>query len=108
MLVTGNGGRLPALNRHAPSREFCRRIGWYKADGELKDMMARGTMLAMHRDGRIELPPSKWARKRPGPIVNRAGHRAAATMLDGARLVELRTAVGYSREGKLWNEHVAR
>ena len=23
----------PALNRHALSKEFCRRIGWYKADG---------------------------------------------------------------------------
>ncbi len=27
----------PALNRHALSKEFCRRIGWYKADGGLKD-----------------------------------------------------------------------
>ena len=39
----------PALNRHALSKEFCRRIGWYKPDGGLKDMMARVTMLAMHR-----------------------------------------------------------
>ena len=32
---------LPALNRFALSKEFCRRIGWYKPDGGLKDMMAR-------------------------------------------------------------------
>ena len=29
-----------ALNRHALSKEFCRRIGWFKPDGGLKDMMA--------------------------------------------------------------------
>ena len=42
----------------------------------------------------------------------RAGHRAAAhPAADHARRgrpVELRTAVRYSREGKLWNEYVAR
>ena len=37
----------PAFNRHALSKEFCRRIGWYKADGGYKDMMARVVMLAM-------------------------------------------------------------
>ena len=35
------------LTRHALSREFCRRVGWFKSDGGLKDMMARVTMLAM-------------------------------------------------------------
>ena len=59
----------PALNRHALSKEFCRRIGWYKADGGIKDMMARVVMLAMHRDGRIELPPPKWRQNRPAPIT---------------------------------------
>ncbi len=49
----------PALNRHALSKEFCRRIGWLKPDGGLKDMMARVTMLAMHRDGVIVLPPPR-------------------------------------------------
>ena len=43
----------PALNRHTLSKEFCRRIGWLKPDGGLKDMMARVTMLAMHGDGLI-------------------------------------------------------
>ena len=56
----------PALNRHALSKELCRRIGWFKPDGGLKDMMARVTMLAMHRDGVIALPPPKGARAGPG------------------------------------------
>ena len=33
----------PAPTRHALSKEFCRRIGWFKPDGGLKDMMARVT-----------------------------------------------------------------
>ena len=102
----------PALNRHALSKEFCRRVGWYKADGGLKDMMARVVMLAMHRDGLIELPPPKWAQNRPGPIVFGPDTEPPLfpppTALDEVRPVELRMAVRYSREGKLWNEYVAR
>ena len=102
----------PALNRHALSREFCRRVGWRKADGGLKDMMARVTMLAMHRDGLIELPPPKRARNRPGPIAfgpdTEPPPFPPPTALDEVRPVELRTAVRYSREGRLWNEYVAR
>ena len=49
----------PPPTRAALSREFCRRTGWLKPDGGLKDMMARVTMLAMHRDKRIALPAPK-------------------------------------------------
>ena len=41
----------PPPNRHALSREFCRRIGWFKPDGGLKDMMARVTMWPCTRTG---------------------------------------------------------
>ena len=60
----------PPLNRHALSKEFCRRIGWFKPDGGLKDMMARVTMLAMHRDGLIVLPPPRGRQNRPRPIAS--------------------------------------
>ena len=59
----------PPLNRHMLSKEFCRRIGWFKPDGGLKDMMARVTTLAMHRDGLIALPAPQGRQNRPGPIV---------------------------------------
>ena len=102
----------PALNRHALSKEFCRRVGWYKADGGLKDMMARVVMLAMHRDGRIELPPPLTRRNRPRPIV--FGPRTEPPLLpppatlDAVRPLSLRTVVRATREGRLWNEFVAR
>ena len=102
----------PALNRHALSKEFCRHIGWYKPDGGLKDMMARVVMLAMHRDGLITLPPPKWGQNRPGPVVfgpdTEQPLLPPPTSLEDARPLELRTVVKGSREGKLWNEFIAR
>ncbi len=35
--------------RAAIARAFCRKTGWYKPDGGLKNMMASVTFLAMHR-----------------------------------------------------------
>jgi len=54
-------------NRAQLSRIFCERIGWYRPDGGLKDMAARVAMLAMHRQGWIELPPPRWRRSPPNP-----------------------------------------
>ena len=86
--------------------------GWYKADGGIKDMMARVVMLAMHRDGRIELPPPKWRQNRPGPITFGADTepplRPPPTALDAVRPLEMRTVVRGDRGGTLWNECVAR
>ena len=94
------------------SKEFCRRIGWFKPDGGLKDMMARVTMLAMHKDGLITLPPPKWRQNRPGPIVfgpdTEPPPFPAPTTLDEVRPLDLRTVVRGTRAGKLWNGFVAR
>ena len=74
----------PPLNRHMLSKEFCRRIGWFKPDGGLKDMMARVAMLAMHRDvKRLSiLTPDRRAKLTPlsgtaevVPVVNRGDPR---------------------------------
>ena len=102
----------PQPTRAALSREFCRRIGWFKPDGGLKDMMAKVTMLAMHRDGVIVLPPPKGRQGRPKPIVFGPDTEPplfpAPTTLEEVRPLDLRTVVRGTREGKLWNEFVAR
>ena len=102
----------PPLNRHMLSKEFCRRIGWFKPDGGLKDMMARAAMLAMHRDGLIALPAPQGRQNRPGPIVFGPDTEAplfpAPTTLDKVRPLDLRPVVRGTRESKLWNEFVAR
>ena len=102
----------PPLNRHMLSKEFCRRIGWFKPDGGLKDMMARVAMLAMHKDGLIALPAPQGRHNRPGPIVFGPDTEAplfpAPTTLDKVRPLDLRPVVRGTRESKLWNEFVSR
>ncbi len=102
----------PQPTRAALSREFCRRIGWLKPDGGLKDMMAKVTMLVMHRDGVIELPPPRGKQGRPRPIVFGPDTEPplfpAPKTLDEVRPLDMRIVVRNIREGKLWNEFVAR
>ena len=102
----------PQPTRAGLSREFCRLIGWFKPDGGLKDMMARVTMLAMHRDGLVVLPPPKGRQHRPKPVVfgpdTEPPLLPAPTTLDEVRTIDLRPVVRETREGRLWNEFVAR
>ena len=91
----------PPPTRAALSREFCRRIGWLKPDGGLKDMMARVTMLAMHRDGLITLPPPRGRQGRPKPIVFGSDTEPplfpAPTTLDEVQPLEMRIVVRDNR-----------
>ena len=102
----------PPPNRHALSRQFCRRIGWFKPNGGLKDMMARVTMLAMHNDGLIVLPPPKWPRPPRRPMVfgpdTEPPLSPPPTTLDEVRPLTVQRVVRYTREGKRWNEFIAR
>lgn len=64
-LITDN----PNAGRCALSRELCRQWNWIQPNGALRDMVARGFMLKLHREGYIELPPRK---KTPcNPFLNR-------------------------------------
>ena len=59
----------PNASRYALSKELCKEWNWVQANGALRDMIARGFMLALHREGHIKLPPRK---NRPNnPFVNR-------------------------------------
>ncbi len=75
-------------------------------------MMARAAILAMHRDGHITLPPPTRipGRARPvtfGPDTEPPLFPPPAT-LDDIRPLTLRPVLGKTREGKLWNEFIAR
>jgi hypothetical protein len=48
-----------ATNRAAISREVCRRLCWYRPNGQLKDAACRYVLLRLHRSGLIVLPPPK-------------------------------------------------
>jgi hypothetical protein len=80
----------PRASRHRLSAELCRAWNWVQPNGELRDMVARGLMLKLHRAGLIELPPVRYlnhnpflTRKRPAPVS------IDQTPLDG-RLAEIR------------------
>ncbi len=59
----------PSASRRALSQELCRAWNWVQANGTLRDMVCRGLMLALHREGHIELPPTR--RTPPNPLAAR-------------------------------------
>ena len=63
-------GKHPGASRRALSKKLCEAWGWVQPNGELRDMVCRGLMLALHRGGHIELPP---VRCQPPNNVIRSG-----------------------------------
>ena len=47
----------PQCSRRALSLRLCQAWNWVQANGALRDMVCRGMMLMLHRQGLIELPP---------------------------------------------------
>ena len=65
----------PCLTRRALSVKLCDAWQWVQANGVLRDMVARGLMLKLHREGHIELPAKKFSphnnvarHHRPAPV----------------------------------------
>jgi len=61
--------------RCALSKEICRSWNWVQPNGQLKDMICRGLLLHLERQGYIKLPPRKrtpqnpfLTRKKPAPV----------------------------------------
>jgi len=65
----------PDANRRTLSRKLCEAWGWMQPNGELRDMVCRGMMLALYRAGHISLPAAKWKlkgayrRERPAAVL---------------------------------------
>jgi hypothetical protein len=51
----------PGKSRYFLSKELCRLWSWTQANGTPKDMVCRGLLLKLHREGLISLPPQKRA-----------------------------------------------
>ena len=60
----------PALSRRRLSVKVCEAWHWVQPNGQLRDMVCRSLMLALHRAGHIELPA-----KRQAPPNNAIAHR---------------------------------
>ena len=95
------------------ARAFCHAIGWTGPDGGIRAMMARLTMLAMHRDGIFTLPPLRRAPRRlRGPERGPETDPPQAPMpetLDAVRPIRLVRVTGAGPEAsRVWNGFVAR
>ncbi len=102
----------PQQTRAGLARAFCRAIGWVKPDGGLKAMMARLTMLKIHRDGIITLPPPRRLRLPPRPPSFGPETEPPASpplTLEAARPLHFVKVTGAGRgASRLWNEFIAR
>jgi hypothetical protein len=59
----------PKASRWELSRKLCKAWNWIQANGTPRDMVCRGLMLKLHREGLIELPPVR--RVNPNPLLER-------------------------------------
>jgi hypothetical protein len=60
----------PGLSRRGLSKKLCEAWNWVQANGALRDMVCRGLMLMLHREGLIELPPVRRVAR--NPLVERS------------------------------------
>jgi hypothetical protein len=76
--------RHPEASRYKLSQLLCQEWGWVQPNGQLRDMVCRGLMLALHREGLIELPPARKVVR--NPLVFRA--KPARVEIDNAPVRE--------------------
>lgn len=55
----------PKASRYALSRRLCEAWDWRQENGVLRDVVCRGLMLLLHREGKITLPPTRVTLKNP-------------------------------------------
>ena len=67
----------PEASRRRLSALLCEAWDWRQDNGELRDMVCRSLMLALHRSGAIELPPVR--QRPPNNAVSRPAPRSVTT-----------------------------
>jgi len=97
----------PALSRRALSRRVCERLEWRAPNGTLQEVSCRKALLALHRDGRIPLPPAEdGCFPPPAAPPTAPGVEVAAVAGSLAELGEIRlvpVSSRYSRASQVWN-----
>ena len=89
----------PAIGRKALSKKVCQAWDWRQANGQLSDMICRGLMLTLERQGLVKLPPRKSTppnplagkRRKPAFIeVNRSPIRCKLKGLGALEILSVR------------------
>lgn len=104
-------GEHPQLNRAQLSRALCRHLGWYKADGEPKEMSCRVAMLRMQADDLITLPAPQNGNGNGQAYARRTQATDPGLPIDllVRQLADLRLEpVSDRRTSHLWNEYIQR
>src|SRR5450759_4165228 len=55
----------PSSSRRDLSKKLCQAWNWVQTNGALRDMVCRGLMLQLHREGHIELPEVRFVTNNP-------------------------------------------
>lgn len=99
----------PSKHRLDLSRDVCRMLLWYKADGGLKDMSCRVAMLRMQEDGLIRLPPPRTENKRKYQATVTCATEPQSIIQEPVhQLGELKLCLVTSNNSRLWNEYIQR
>jgi hypothetical protein len=80
----------PGASRWVLSKKLCEAWNWVQANGAVRDMLCRGLMLMLHREGLIELPPARRVTR--NPMVERS--RPVLVSVDETPLVASFTELG--------------
>jgi len=97
-------------NRAAIAREVCRRLNWYRPNGQLKDAACRYVLLKLHQNNIIKLPP---ARRNPfvkSKIIFTTQTDSKQLITDNAGKLKPLTfqLVSDYNQLKLWKEYIER
>jgi len=98
----------PQQHRAALSRMVCEELGWFKADGGLKEMSARVAMLRMQTDGLIQLPKPRGKKHKQNIQFTPATEPDPAVQLPVSALPPLRLQMVDTTTTRLWNEYIHR
>ena len=92
------------------SRRVCRELGWYRPNGQLKDMSCRVALLRMQGDGLIRLPLPRNGNGNGNIRIKLSARSAPGSELRG-RVDNYRfdiEIVDSTEQSRLWNEYIAR
>jgi len=85
----------PGMSRRRLSAKLCEAWNWVQPNGSLRDMVCRGMMLMLHREGLIELPAVRFVPRNPmvernAPRVVDVDQTALHTSLAGLGPLQVR------------------
>lgn len=106
-LISGD----PTLCRAELSRRVCDDLEWLRPDGRRKDMSCRVAMLAMHRDGLIQLPEPRHKNvngNRQPQITERSAPREPVEAPAGELGKLQYEPISAGNRSGLWNELIER